>query len=288
MSLPRRTFALLLAMTPGIGGKGVVRVLARNDLLGRSAEEFLRLSPEALREEYRLGAKSAALVGSANPASVHSLEERLDKLGVSLVTAADAHYPVRVEEMDPAPPGVLFFYGNSRLLNARTFSVLASRGTPPRALERLEQRVEKGVLDAEVLVSGHDRPEYQRASVVPLRWGSPRIMCLDRGLFEALGENLRDEPFRAARLWRYQFDPSTDLVVSPFRPEAHYVGVNNQVRDRLIACLSDRLELVHANQGGNMERNAKLALKAGRSVQVASDCACAHALMALGATELRD
>ena len=42
----------------------------------------------------------------------------------------------------------------------------------------------------------------------------------------------------------------------------------DQVRDRLVACLSDRLELVHANPGGNMERNAKLALKAGRRVVV--------------------
>lgn len=284
--MTRRTFALLLAMTPGIGGKGVVRVLARNDLLGRNAEEFLRLSPEVLKEEYRLSAKSATALGLASMDAVRSLEDRLDKLGVSLVTAADAHYPMRVEEMDPTPPGVLFFYGNSRLLNAQTFSVLGSRGTPPRALERIEERVERGVLEAEVLVSGHDRPEYQRAAVVPLRWGSPRILCLDRGLFEALGENLRDEPFRAARLWRYQFDPTTDLVVSPFRPEAHYVGVNNQVRDRLVACLSDRMELVHANAGGNMERNAKLALKAGRPVLIAEECACASSLRALGAQAL--
>ena len=286
MSLTRRTFALLLAMTPGVGGKSVVRVLARNDLLGRTAEEFLRLSLEAKREEYKLSAKSAQALAATQPDAVRALEDRLDRLGVSLVTAADAHYPTRVEEMDPNPPGVLFFYGNAKLVNARTFTVLASRGTPPRALEQIEKRVESGVLNAEVLVSGHDRPEYQRAAVVPLRWGSPRILCLDRGLFQALGESLRDEPFRAARLWRYQFDPSTDLVVSPFRPEAYYVGVNNQVRDRLIACLSDRLELVHANTGGNMERNARLALRAGRPVQVAPACACAGSLIAEGATEL--
>lgn len=291
MRIARRTFALLLAMTPGVGGKGVVRVLARNDLLGRTPEEFLALSEEALREEYRLQAKPAAMLArtQARKAAVEvfALEERLDRLGVSLVTAADAHYPVRVEAMDPQPPGVLFLYGNAKLLGSRTFAVLASRGTPPRTLDLLEERVEAGVLDAEVLVSGHDRPEYQRAAVVPLRWGSPRILCLDRGVFEALGDDLREEPFRAARLWRYQFDPSTDLVVSPFRPEAHYVGVNNQVRDRLVACLSDRIELVHATSGGNMERNARLALKAGRPVKVAQGCACAPSLLALGAELLQ-
>jgi DNA processing protein len=46
MSLPRRTFALLLAMTPGIGGRSLMRVLARNDLLNRSPEDFLAMSAE--------------------------------------------------------------------------------------------------------------------------------------------------------------------------------------------------------------------------------------------------
>ncbi len=84
-------------------------------------------------------------------------------------------------------------------------------------------------------MTGHDRPEYQRSAVVPLRWGSPRLLCLDRGLFRVLGEDLRSEAFRAARLWRYEFDASTDLVVSPFRPDSEFIGVNNKVRDRLVS-----------------------------------------------------
>lgn len=266
MSLPRRRFALLLAMTPGIGGRTVVRILARNDLLSRTPEYFLRLSPEAYREEYGLKAKPATALAmrAVTLEDVAALEKRLDALGVSLVTAADAHYPERVEQMDPDPPGVLFLYGNSKLLSGRTFSVLSSRDASPGQLEEIEKLTEQGVLNGEVLVSGHDRPEYQRSAVVPLRWGAPRILVLDRGLFQALGENLKEEPFRAARLWRYQFDPTTDLVVSPFRPEAGFVGINNQVRDRLIACLSDRLEFVKISGGGNMAKLATLAERCGR------------------------
>lgn len=268
MSIARRRFALLLAMTPGIGGRTVVRILARNDLLGRSPEAFLRLSPEAYREEYGLKAKPAtALAGRfVTLDQIDGLEKRLDGLGVSLVTAADAHYPERVEQMDPDPPGVLFLYGNAKLLSAKTFSVLSSRNAAPEQLEEIERLTEAGVLNGEVLVSGHDRPEYQRSAVVPLRWGAPRILALDRGLFQALGENLREEPFRAARLWRYQFDPQSDLVVSPFRPEAGFVGVNNQVRDRLVACLSDRIDFVHVSEAGNMTRLARMAKNAGRPV----------------------
>jgi predicted Rossmann fold nucleotide-binding protein DprA/Smf involved in DNA uptake len=269
--LGTRTFALLLATTPGVGGKTVTRVLARNSLLNRSPEEFLALSPEAMREEYRLTPRAIAALegdGKALMARTAKLEERLGALGVQLVTAADAHYPAIIEEMDPDPPGVLFLYGNTKLLETRTFCVLSSRNSLPADLDQIEALTEQGVLDSEILVSSHDKPEYQRSAVVPLRWGSPRILCLDRGLFQVLGEDLRNEAFRAARLWRYEFDPHTDLVVSPFRPDDAYIGTNNKRRDRLVACLSRRLDFVQVTPEGNMEALLRMALKAGRSVRV--------------------
>lgn len=270
MGMQRRDFALLLAMAPGIGGKTLTKVLARNDLLDRSPEDFLKLPAEAMVEEYRLAAKSAAWLTNGGPEhnSVRDLKPRLEALGVGLVTAADAHYPALIEEMDSNPPGALFLYGNAKLLTSNTFCVLSSRNTSPAGLAQIERLVEEGVLRGETLVAGHDTPEYQRAAVVPLRWGAPRILCLDRGLFEVLGENLQDEPFRAARLWRYKFDPTTDLVISPFKPEAILVGVNNKVRDRLVACLSKRLDFVEITPGRNMDQLARLGLKAGRTVRV--------------------
>lgn len=263
-----RTFALHLAMTPGIGGKSVTRILTRNNLLGRTPEEFLSLSPEAHREEYRLTQKASLSLPRQRVEDTVALEERLSRLGVSLVTTADAHYPERVETMDPDPPGVLFLYGNVKLLEADTFCVLSSRKSYPADLDEIERLTEEEVLSGGILVTGHDTPEYQRSAIVPLRWGSPRILCLDRGFFKVLGENLRDEAFRAARLWRYQFDPATDLVVSPFRPEADFIGANNKVRDRLVAGLSLRLAFVQISEGGNMEQLARSALRAGREVRV--------------------
>lgn len=281
-----RTFSLHLAMTPGMGGRSVTRVLTRNGLLNRSPDEFLSLSAEAYREEYKLTARAStelAYGGKDQLKKTQELEKRLGGLGVTLVTSADANYPALVEEMDPDPPGVLFLYGNQRLLEGSTFSVLSSRNARPADLDAIEKLVEEGVLNSEILVAGHDRPEYQRAAVVPLRWGAPRILCLDRGLFKVLGDDLKDEAFRAARLWRYQFDPHTDLVVSPFRPEADFVGVNNQVRDRLVGCLSRRIDFVHMTEGGNMARIARLALKAKRKVRVSDRIVGYRALIEAGA-----
>lgn len=278
-----RTFALHLAMTPGIGGKSVTRILTRNQLLGRSPEEFLRLSPEAYREEYKLTAKAATSIGLRPLSETQELERRLNGLGVTLVTAADAHYPSRIEQMDTDPPGVLFLYGNTKLLEANTFTVLSSRNSFPADLNQIEKLTENAVLHGGILVTGHDTPEYQRSAVVPLRWGSPRILCLDRGLFKVLGDNLKDEAFRAARLWRYEFDPKTDLVVSPFRPEADFIGVNNKLRDRLVGCLSMTLSFVQIAEGGNMERIARLALRAGRTVNVSDRSIGYRKFLELGA-----
>ena len=257
--------------------------------MNRSSADFMSLSPEALREEYGFADKVAQALASPAPgayAEATKLYDRLNRLGVNVVTPADAHYPTRLEAFDPDPPGVLFLYGNARLLSAPTFAVLASRKASSAALNHLEALAEEAVLAGEVLVAGHDTPEYQRSAVVPLRWGSPRILCLDRGLFRVLGPELKEEAFRAARLWRYQFDPHTDLAVSGFLPEAKFIGVNNQVRDRLVAGLAERVDIVHMAEGGNMERLARMALKAGRRVRISDRCVQYRAFAELGAEVL--
>jgi predicted Rossmann fold nucleotide-binding protein DprA/Smf involved in DNA uptake len=269
--LSSRRLLMLLALTPGIGGRTLTRVAARIELMGHSPAEFLGLSAEGMAEAYGIKLKVAQEILTRShswSAEADGLERKLAERDVQLITAADAHYPARLEQFDPQAPGALFCYGNTRLLESKTFCVLSSRNTSRRGLELVEKWTEEGVFNGEVLVSGHDRPEYQRAALVPLRWGSPRILCFDRGMFHVLGEDLTQEPFRSARLWRYQFDPKTDLAISPFRPDATFRGVNNQVRDRLVAGLSDRLDGVELAGGGNMEKLVFMGLKCGRRARV--------------------
>lgn len=275
-----RQLVLFLAETPKIGGKTIARIVARNKLQNRPPEEFLRLSAAAFQEEYGLTAAAAANLkqrAQRGLAEIEALDARLAGLEVSWLTMADAGFPERLDAFDPEPPAILFFYGNLSLLKRKTFCVLASRAATPRHLDQIEKRAEEGILDGEVLVSGTNRIEYQRSAVVPLRWGAPRILCLDQGFFHVLGEQLKDEAFPAARLWRYEFDPKTDLVVSPFRPNARFIGINNQVRDRLVASLSDRLDFVHIAPKGNMHRLVKLGIQSGRPVRVPSACLADYA-----------
>ena len=59
MRISLRSLSLYLALTQGIGGKTITRVMARNELLGRSPQDFLGLSQESHREEYRLSMRAA-------------------------------------------------------------------------------------------------------------------------------------------------------------------------------------------------------------------------------------
>jgi DNA processing protein len=84
-------------------------------------------------------------------------------------------------------------------------------------------------------VCGVHNEAHQRAAVVPLRWGAPRIVVFSGGIRFHLGPELRDEPFRAGRLWRYQWDPRTDLAISRREPrKLPTFARHNPTVDRLI------------------------------------------------------
>jgi len=89
----------------------------------------------------------------------------------------------------------------------------------PDELDEIERIAEQSILQGKVLVTGIHSPAHMRAAIVPLRWGAPRILVLSGGFKYHLGADLKQEPFRAARLWRYQWDERTDLVVSRRAPD---------------------------------------------------------------------
>lgn len=138
----------------------------------------------------------------------------------------------------------LWLYGNARLLGGNLAHIEQSLGPPiqpPATLDEIERETERLILSGKVLVTGIHNAAHQRAAVVPLRWGSPRILIVSGGFEHHLGKDLKQEPFRTARLWRYQFDERTDLVISRRAPDrlptfAHH----NPTVDRLIVGITTR------------------------------------------------
>lgn len=143
--------------------------------------------------------------------------------------------PLYLEELQ------LWVYGNTRLLDADLVYVekALGKGHLPRDFNEIEERAEVFVLGSKILVCGVHSPAHQRAAVVPLRWGSPRIVVFSGGFHYHLGPNLTDEAFRAARLWRYEWDPKIDLAVSRRSPDKlPTYATHNPTVDRLIVWLT--------------------------------------------------
>jgi hypothetical protein len=89
---------------------------------------------------------------------------------------------------------------------------------------------------------------------------------LDRGLFEAFGDDLRRELFPAAHVWSSAYQPSTTLTLTPFPLRAHGIALHNRRRDELIFALADTILVGEVRTGGQMERCVLRALEEGRCV----------------------
>jgi len=144
-------------------------------------------------------------------------------------------------------PAGLWFYGNIRLLGAELSYVrrtLGSLDSSPRELDEIEREAETLVLQNRVLVCGIHNIPQMRAAIVPLRWGCPRIVVLSGGFQFHLGENLDQEPFLSATLWRDRWDPRTDLAVSRRAPKKlPTFGRYNPTVDKLIVRIAEKREL---------------------------------------------
>ncbi|MBS1702867.1 MAG: hypothetical protein JST12_14480 [Armatimonadetes bacterium] len=132
----------------------------------------------------------------------------------------------------------LWLYGNENLLNGPLSPVLSAFQIPPfteHQLDQIEEEAHVLVLSGRILVTGINHPGFQRSAIVPLRWGAPRVLCLSGGFYRHLGPDLNQEPYPAARRWRYEFDPTSDLVVSRREPNKRPTyALHNPTIDKLI------------------------------------------------------
>lgn len=156
--------------------------------------------------------------------------------------------PPRSAPFDQEPgfyeDGRVWLYGNVRALKADLAFVASARGESchtPSQLDAISAEAMRVVLGSQVLVCGIHSLAHQRAAVVPLRWGSPRIVILSGGFKYHFGENLDQEPFRAARLWRRGWDPLTDLAISRRAPEKlPTFASHNPTIDKMISSIVNR------------------------------------------------
>jgi hypothetical protein len=121
------------------------------------------------------------------------------------------------------PSWTLWFPPDVRSVNTANTDPLDKR------LDHLERKIVEAILLEEKIVvinckylgvREEETRIVERAGVVALRWGVPRLLLVTPEQSRALDR--REELCRNWRLWRYQFDPGQDAWVqgSPAKAEA--------------------------------------------------------------------
>jgi Predicted Rossmann fold nucleotide-binding protein involved in DNA uptake len=259
---------LLLSELPGVGEKTLGILLRRCSTQGYELTGVFGMSLDGL-SELGLSDASAAAVRAVTPEmtlAAAATARALSAAGIRLVTSGEHLYPRRLIERLPDPPPLLYAYGASEMLTRSTIAVANSNGASEHALALSDAAAESLVQEGWCVVTGHNRPAYQRAALAALRFGAPICYVLDRGLFEAFGDDLRRELFPAAHVWSSAYQPATTLTLTPYPLRAHGIALHNRRRDELIFALADTILVGEVRTGGQMERCVLRALEAGRRV----------------------
>lgn len=269
--LPSR-FALLLSCVPGLGERQIGQVLQQWARSRVTVDEFLNTPAERLREEWGLSAQAAsALTGSDQSwrRQFERLEGLIRRHGIEVLTPQHRLYPLSLDSFCEQPPSVLYAYGQVRLLQEGwRFGVACSRGAPRMALEVVDEVAQQAIAEGGIPVTGHNTEPYRRLALAAIRQERPAITVLDRGLIEALGEQMNRPLFAAARLYELEFRADRDLVLSPFPLEAGSLGLYNQRRDELLFALADVVFAVWVRAGGVMERLCLRAKEMGKQIML--------------------
>ena len=138
----------------------------------------------------------------------------------------------------------LWLYGHWRLLYGNLACVPEAFGLDchsPAELNLIDKVAMELVLKGRTLVSGIHNLAHRRVVIAAFAWGSPLIVVLSGGFHYHLGSELDQQPFAAGRLWRYNWDPVSDLVVSRRAPDKlPTYSRHNPTVDRLIAKLAEK------------------------------------------------
>ena len=261
--------AFCLATLPGVGEKSIGTILRQNAVRGVSGDAFTLATKQTLVESYGLKPPAAAAITAGLRTALESgcrELRRLRRLGVQIITLTDAVYPPSLSSFLGAPPPVLCAFGDLRLLHRPMMMAANSNSAPSTALAACDEAVAAGVSVGIAPVTGHNRPAYQRPALVALRADAGVVYVLDRGLIEALGDDLSRELFPAAGIWTGGFDPSRHLVMSSFGPRDHGIASNNRRRDEIIASLAALIVVGQVRPGGTMAGLCARARQAGKVV----------------------
>lgn len=258
---------ILLSELPHVGERTLRRLFLLAAEHQLAPVELLRLPAPALVSELKLPRNTVRFLQMHGPEYRRRCEwlaEHLAGHGGLVATFLDRDFPKRWSDHLVRAPALVFAAGDPAALRQRsTCAVLHSREPTAQTLSATSTVLRALADQGLALVGSVHKAPYRLGVTLARSLGCPRVLVLDRGLFQVLGPNLDRDPLggplrQEAREWEW--------VLSPFRLFDHAVARSGARRDELVAALADVIVALNARPGGGIERVCLQALERGQCV----------------------
>lgn len=242
---------LTLALVPGVGTAGFVRLLGRF----RTPRAVLDASEAALKEVVNAGLASR-IKQYASVVDVAAQERMMEKCGVTLITLDDAVYPVRLAEIYD-PPLVLFARGEFHQADEFGVAVVGTRHPSPYGVRMAEkfggELAARGITVVSGMAEGIDSAAHRGA----LAAGGRTIAVLGNGV---------DVVFPPQNAELMEQIAAQGCVVSEFEMGMKPMRGNFPHRNRIISGMTLGTLVVEAPARSGALITAKTAAEQGREV----------------------
>jgi DNA processing protein len=190
--------------------------------------------------------------------TVHLIEEykKLDKYDVKWITIFDSNYPWDLRHIYAAPL-VLFYKGDSSLLNSPSLAVVGARACTNYGIRAVRSLLPELIHDKWVIVSGLAKGLDTEAHNVAIQFKGKTIGVIGTGLDYCYPKENQELQYKMAK---------EHLVVTEYPlgvgPKRHHFPFRN----RIIAGLSKGLLVIEAQERSGSLITARMALDNGREV----------------------
>lgn len=241
---------LHLLETPGVGVAKAMSILERLTEKSKSAGNFFS-DPRLLRGI--LNEKQVSEY-SANKNKVDELWDRLNDIGVKVISVTDDEYPQRLKTLfgKKAPP-LLMVLGNSGLLNKPSTGFCGSRKASEKGLDTAYDCAEQLARREINIISGYAAGVDMAAHRAALESVGTTTLVLCEGILK----------FHIKREFKDIWDWRRIAVVSEFLPGIPWSVRNAMQRNKTICALSNVMILIEARTTGGSIEAGRESLKMG-------------------------
>lgn len=223
-------------------------------------EDIFRLSQKELQRVYGIGASLAREIAKFNDwREVDRQLEVTERIGASMITPQDTHYPSRLRQIYD-PPLLLWVRGDASVLDTPSIAIVGTRKASSYGLQKAEYFTTRLAAEGLTIISGLAYGVDSVAHRTAVQSGGQTVAVLGSGvdnIYPASNRGLAEKIMDGA-----------GAVISEFPPGTNPDAGNFPVRNRIVSGMTlGTLVVESAVEGGSMI-TARSALDQNREVFV--------------------